>query len=232
MLDPDNPLQDATKGDNIRDNVEQVRANAGAAAGTYTITVSHKGTLAGGMQWYSLAVSGQSPASGIPPVLTLTACEPASGIIGSQVSMKLQGFAFLPGSHFFLRRAGYADLAVSETAGSGFWLEGELDLTGAELGSWDVVAVRPDGSQGCLPGAFHDSGNPHPQPLAHAFTDSVAYAFTDPFIHAFTDPFAHSHLRAANGLSKLLHGLFREPITRAMPPAWPRMTTSISSSKA
>jgi hypothetical protein len=46
----------ATLGDNSVDNVEKVQvANA---AGTYTITVSHKGNLQGGLQNYSLIVSG------------------------------------------------------------------------------------------------------------------------------------------------------------------------------
>lgn len=48
VLDPNNPSAAATKGDNIRDNVEQVYV-AGAIPGrAYTITVSHKGTLQSG----------------------------------------------------------------------------------------------------------------------------------------------------------------------------------------
>lgn len=46
----------ATKGDNSVDNVEKVQVPG--AAGTYTITVTHKGTLQGGNQNYSLLVSG------------------------------------------------------------------------------------------------------------------------------------------------------------------------------
>lgn len=58
VLDPNNPSAAAITGDNIRDNMEQVYI-AGAVPGrTYTITVSHKGTLQSGSQAYSLIVTG------------------------------------------------------------------------------------------------------------------------------------------------------------------------------
>ena len=58
VLDPDNPSAPATTGNNIRDNIEQVYV-AGATPGkTYTIKVSHKGTLISGAQSYSLIVTG------------------------------------------------------------------------------------------------------------------------------------------------------------------------------
>ncbi|RKX23831.1 MAG: hypothetical protein DRP45_09575, partial [Candidatus Zixiibacteriota bacterium] len=44
VLDPANPDNAATTGDNIRDNVEQVYVSA-PAAGDYVVTVSHKGVL-------------------------------------------------------------------------------------------------------------------------------------------------------------------------------------------
>jgi len=58
VLDPNNPSATATTGNNIRDNVEQVYI-AGAIPGkSYTIKVSHKGTLMSGSQPYSLIVTG------------------------------------------------------------------------------------------------------------------------------------------------------------------------------
>ncbi|HEY4198203.1 MAG TPA: S8 family serine peptidase, partial [Mucilaginibacter sp.] len=58
VLDPDNPSAAATTGDNIRDNIEQVYINGAIPGRTYTITVSHKGTLKFGSQAYSLIVTG------------------------------------------------------------------------------------------------------------------------------------------------------------------------------
>lgn len=58
ILDPNNPANAATRGDNIRDNVERVDIDSVVPGQTYTITVSHKGTLSGGSQAYSLLVSG------------------------------------------------------------------------------------------------------------------------------------------------------------------------------
>ncbi len=54
---PNTPSNTATTGDNIRDNVEQVLI-ASPASGTYTISVSHKGTLTNGAQAFSLIMSG------------------------------------------------------------------------------------------------------------------------------------------------------------------------------
>ncbi|PWK74226.1 putative secreted protein (Por secretion system target) [Mucilaginibacter oryzae] len=58
VLDPDKPGLAATKGDNIRDNIEQVYIPNSVPGRTYTITVSHKGTLRSGSQAYSLIVTG------------------------------------------------------------------------------------------------------------------------------------------------------------------------------
>ena len=55
--DPNTPSNTATTGDNIRDNVEQVLI-ASPPSGTYTITVSHKGTLTNAPQAFSLIMSG------------------------------------------------------------------------------------------------------------------------------------------------------------------------------
>jgi serine protease AprX len=55
-LDLANLTSPAIKGDNIVDNVEKVEVDN--AAGIYTIQVTHKGTLVGGSQDYSLVVTG------------------------------------------------------------------------------------------------------------------------------------------------------------------------------
>lgn len=57
-LDPNNPSAAATRGDNIRDNVEQVLLANPVPGRSYTITVTNKGTLSGGKQDYGLLVSG------------------------------------------------------------------------------------------------------------------------------------------------------------------------------
>lgn len=58
-LNPLNPSAPATKANNNTDNVEKIYINA-PSAGTYTITVDHKGTLTGGAQNFSLIVTGIS----------------------------------------------------------------------------------------------------------------------------------------------------------------------------
>jgi hypothetical protein len=57
-LDVNNPSFAAVPGDNITDNVERIDIDSTVPGQIYTITVSHKGTLAKGSQAYSLLVSG------------------------------------------------------------------------------------------------------------------------------------------------------------------------------
>ncbi|MCX6248366.1 MAG: S8 family serine peptidase [Bacteroidetes bacterium] len=57
ILDPLNRPAAATTGDNIRDNVEQILTPV-LAVGCHTLTVTHKGTLSGGAQAFSLILSG------------------------------------------------------------------------------------------------------------------------------------------------------------------------------
>jgi hypothetical protein len=57
VLDPANPAAAATRGDNFRDNVEQIEIN-GTETGTYSIIVNHKGSLLNAVnQHYSLIIS-------------------------------------------------------------------------------------------------------------------------------------------------------------------------------
>ncbi|MDR6940278.1 S8 family serine peptidase [Mucilaginibacter pocheonensis] len=58
VLNPASPASAATTGDNIRDNMEQVYIGNTTPGKSYTITVSHKGTLKSGSQPYSLIVTG------------------------------------------------------------------------------------------------------------------------------------------------------------------------------
>lgn len=57
ILDPANPANTATNGDNFRDNVEKIDIE-NPTAGIYTITVSHKSVLQNGSQEFELIVSG------------------------------------------------------------------------------------------------------------------------------------------------------------------------------
>ena len=58
ILNPDKPADLATRGDNIRDNIEQILIPDAVPGRTYTLTVSHKGTLKNTSQDYALIFSG------------------------------------------------------------------------------------------------------------------------------------------------------------------------------
>jgi hypothetical protein len=73
VLDPNNPDNAATTGDNVRDNVEQIYV-VSPPAGDYLVTVSHKGTISAS-QWYSVVASEpmsiDSPPDPLPQVPAL-----------------------------------------------------------------------------------------------------------------------------------------------------------------
>ena len=63
VLDPLHPSAAAITGDNVLDNIEQVYIANAVPGKTYTITVSHKGTLQSGPQAYSLIITGAGGAA-------------------------------------------------------------------------------------------------------------------------------------------------------------------------
>lgn len=77
VLNPANPAAAATRGDNFRDNVEQILLDA-PSAGDYELQVTHKGQLAGGAQEFSVAVVGAQP-------------------VGAPISGSLELGGYLPG---------------------------------------------------------------------------------------------------------------------------------------
>jgi hypothetical protein len=58
ILNPDRPADVATRGDNIRDNIEQILIADAVPGRVYTLTVSNKGTLRNNSQDYALIISG------------------------------------------------------------------------------------------------------------------------------------------------------------------------------
>ncbi len=61
VLNPANPAQEASQGNNIRDNTEQAVIKSPTPGKVYTLTIRHKRTLQKGTQPYSLFISGISP---------------------------------------------------------------------------------------------------------------------------------------------------------------------------
>ncbi len=73
VLDPSNPDAVATTGDNFRDNVEMVHIDSPQAGRVYNVNISHKGTLAGEMQDFSIIITGNISLSGVGNPLYLHA---------------------------------------------------------------------------------------------------------------------------------------------------------------
>jgi hypothetical protein len=60
ILDPTQPANVATNGDNFRDNVEQVLIPT-PTNGWYTVCITHKGSLSNGVQDVSIIITGNTP---------------------------------------------------------------------------------------------------------------------------------------------------------------------------
>jgi len=60
VLDPFNPTNAATHGDNILDNVEQVVVE-NTTTGLYEVVINHKGSLSNGVQDVSILINGHQP---------------------------------------------------------------------------------------------------------------------------------------------------------------------------
>lgn len=109
-LDVTNPSAPAVPGDNITDNVERIDIDSTVPGQTYTLTVSHKGTLARGPQAYSLLVSGAGGTA---------YCTSASGGGGARIdSVGFKGIqvANPAGSNTYTDYTSYvADVEPSET---------------------------------------------------------------------------------------------------------------------
>jgi hypothetical protein len=78
ILDPANPSAAATTGDNFRDNVEKITVGA-PSPGAYRLIVTHKGSLDGGPQAYSLLTSGLGPQPSTPVVSNVAFAQRTDG---------------------------------------------------------------------------------------------------------------------------------------------------------
>ncbi|QDK82875.1 S8 family serine peptidase [Spirosoma sp. KCTC 42546] len=87
VLDPARPALPASRGDNVRDNVEQVYIANPIPGKAYTLTVSHKGKMTYSSQPYSLLVSGLHR---INCQLTATTIPAKDTIICSGATLPLQ----------------------------------------------------------------------------------------------------------------------------------------------
>src|SRR5690606_17175849 len=104
------------------------------APGVYQIRVSHSGTLSGGLQHYSLTVSGAAgddPAA--PQVSSLT---PGVSTAEAQ-TLVIGGEGFLPGSTARLAKSGESDVPVAHLEIAGDWIRGRIDSAGMSPGLWD-----------------------------------------------------------------------------------------------
>ncbi len=134
-LDPANPGNVATRAsDNFRDNIEQVLIDTPTAGALYTLTLSHKGTLNGGSQAFSLVLSGLSELRATPLALKVLLHGPHTLVGAGTMGTALNTTGQLPVAH------PYTGLPWSytggETVSAGFF------STHTDLVDWVLVELR------------------------------------------------------------------------------------------
>ncbi|MBN2027468.1 MAG: hypothetical protein JW854_11980, partial [Actinobacteria bacterium] len=87
---------------------------------------------------------------------TVDAITPASGASGGMVNVTdLAGSDFRYGAMVTLKKVGQSDIAATNVnVASGAKITCDLDLSGAEVGAWNVVVTNTDGQSGTLAGGF------------------------------------------------------------------------------
>ncbi len=98
ILDPSNPDNPATTGDNFRDNVEQIVIPNPTPGASYTITVTHKGTLVNGGQAFAMILTGGAGAGGGGMVL-----ESASTMMGQYMGGDVTALEDSDNSYYSVR---------------------------------------------------------------------------------------------------------------------------------
>lgn len=162
----------ATTGNNTTDNVEQVYI-ASPVAGNYTLQVTG-GTLSGGSQKFSIAVTGMAQTVPIAPAIS--SISPILGDGSDNFSLTVNGSDFLLGSDVILRRNGFPDVeAFGEQITSG-QIICRLNTSTISSGRWDVVVNAPDGSEAVLPAAFFLQG--WKTLYSNDFTSSAGFVFS------------------------------------------------------
>ncbi len=131
----------ATNGVNNTDNVEQVYIAAPASEGVYVVSVTHQGTLVDGEQVFSLLLDGASGEEPPPPPLRIESISPESAFAGSTVLLDVKGTTLSEAVDLRLVRMGHGDIAATNLRMQGSSLLGDLDLTGAAIGVWDVAVA-------------------------------------------------------------------------------------------
>ncbi|ARK08947.1 S8 family peptidase [Fibrella sp. ES10-3-2-2] len=110
VLNPASPSDAAAKADNSRDNVEQVYIATPVAGQTYTIRVTHKGTLQSGTQPFTLIASGRRHVKCTLPGLALLAKSDTTICAGTTFTLKTED---IPGVQYEWLRDGVQILEAS-----------------------------------------------------------------------------------------------------------------------
>lgn len=152
-LDPAAPQSNATRGDNVVDNVEQI-VTGNLPPGIYTVRVTHKGTLAAN-QSFAVVISGQSGTVGDTPFLHATTSDVELDVVrgtrgpAGTVNVKNPGAGTL---HYsvtsdvpWIQPSAASGTCTTETDAITINLETQNLGTGTFTGTLTVASTNPPG---------------------------------------------------------------------------------------
>lgn len=140
----------AVRHDNTVDTVEQVIVET-PAAGTYMITVSHKGFLGDDVR-YSLVISGIDTTA-TSPAPAISSFTPSEGFHHDTL-VSLSGTDFLLGADVVLRAPGLPDIHGRAEMVTPREIRVRLPLDLVESGTYTVHVENPDGQSATAPSPF------------------------------------------------------------------------------
>lgn len=132
----------AITGDNITDNMEQVFIASAPQTGSYTVSISHKGTLTNNEQYYALIITGsQGTIPEVQAYADKVAAKPNKTVTLTIDSATGITFSSTPSAH--LERNGFSNISAnSVTRVSDTRLTCTFTLTNATPGSWNAVVTQ------------------------------------------------------------------------------------------
>jgi len=213
----------ATTGINHTDNKLQVLV-ADPAPGTYLLEVSHSGSLAGGFQLFSLAVTGMRATAPLPPP-AVTMHNVSDVGIGDLLLFELSGSNFLLGSQVILSRDGTDPVPLGPPMLTDSTMCIRVDPALLAPGTWQLAVRNPDGQLALSPQPFLIGDEPFVNwatacglsgaralPAADPDGDGIPNQFE--FLLGFDPTDANSRLKASLAVDGLGHTL---TINRVVP---------------
>ncbi len=141
VLDPQNPTNNATTGDNFRDNVEQVLI-AQPSNDWYTVRITHKGSLSNDVQDVSIVVTGNTPTNAPDFAITEAGAVGTNGLITLEWPGVVGALYSVEASTNLLVSNGWTDVELGMSANLETMQWSDVDSTNHNVRFYRIKRLR------------------------------------------------------------------------------------------